>query len=98
MERAYAVLYLFKLVVHNNNQQMFVVMQGPVLIGSSRGGVNIEAVAKEDPTAIITEPVDIDVGLSHAQAVQMAGKIGFSGNCREQVTLNFISSTRFKRS
>lgn len=57
---------------------------GPVLIGSSRGGVNIEAVAKEDPTAIITEPVDIDVGLSHAQAVQMAGKIGFSGNCREQ--------------
>lgn len=29
-------------------------------MGSSRGGVDIEAVAEEDPGAIITQPVPID--------------------------------------
>lgn len=37
--------------------------QGPVLIGSSHGGVNIEDVAAETPEAIIKEPIDIEEGI-----------------------------------
>ncbi|PSN34033.1 Succinate--CoA ligase [ADP-forming] subunit beta [Blattella germanica] len=33
--------------------------QGPVIIASSQGGVNIEDVAKENPDAIVYEPIDI---------------------------------------
>uniref|UniRef100_A0ACB8FXI5 Beta' subunit n=1 Tax=Sphaerodactylus townsendi TaxID=933632 RepID=A0ACB8FXI5_9SAUR len=51
--------------------------QGPVLIGSSQGGVSIEEVAAEDPDAIIKEPVDIMEGLRSEQALQFAEKIGF---------------------
>jgi succinyl-CoA synthetase beta subunit len=36
--------------------------QGPVLIASTHGGMNIEEVAHENPEAIITEPVDIIKG------------------------------------
>lgn len=35
---------------------------GPVLIASSQGGVNIEEIAKESPESIIYEPVDIMKG------------------------------------
>ncbi|KAH9493061.1 beta' subunit, partial [Bulinus truncatus] len=51
---------------------------GPVLVGSSQGGVNIEEVAAENPNAIIKEPVDIQVGISKAQASYVAQKMGFS--------------------
>ena len=36
--------------------------QGPVIIASSQGGVNIEDVAAESPEAIIKVPVDISEG------------------------------------
>jgi len=32
---------------------------GPMMIASQKGGMNIEDVAKEDPSAIFTEPIDI---------------------------------------
>ncbi|KAI9141521.1 hypothetical protein BKA69DRAFT_397379 [Paraphysoderma sedebokerense] len=51
--------------------------QGPVLVGSNQGGVDIEAVAAENPDAIVTLPVDINVGLTKEQAVEMAVKMGF---------------------
>ena len=38
-------------------------MQGPVLVGSQQGGVDIEQVAKESPEAIIKFGVDIMQGL-----------------------------------
>ena len=38
-------------------------MQGPVLIASAQGGMNIEDVAAENPDAIIKEPVDIQQGM-----------------------------------
>ncbi len=38
------------------------VLQGPVLIASAQGGMNIEDVAAENPDAIIKEPVDIGTG------------------------------------
>lgn len=37
-------------------------LQGPVLIASSQGGVNIEDVAREYPEAILYEPIDISQG------------------------------------
>ncbi|GCB62871.1 hypothetical protein scyTo_0013124 [Scyliorhinus torazame] len=45
--------------------------QGPVLIGSSEGGVNIEDVAAETPEAIITEPIDIIEGIKKEQTVKV---------------------------
>uniref|UniRef100_A0A914WJQ3 Succinate--CoA ligase [ADP-forming] subunit beta, mitochondrial n=1 Tax=Plectus sambesii TaxID=2011161 RepID=A0A914WJQ3_9BILA len=57
---------------------------GPVLIGSSRGGVNIEEVAETEPSAIITQPVDIVTGLTRDIAVDIATKMGFRENCLEQ--------------
>jgi len=37
-------------------------VQGPVLVASSQGGMDIEAVAAESPDAIVTEPVDLKAG------------------------------------
>ena len=36
--------------------------QGPVLVASAQGGMDIEAVAHENPAAILSEPVDIRTG------------------------------------
>ena len=50
---------------------------GPVIIASSQGGMNIEEVAKENPDAIVTEPIDISIGLQDEQAIRVAKKLGF---------------------
>lgn len=60
---------------------------GPVVIASSQGGVNIEDVAAEDPSAIIYEPVDINVGLTKEQAAKIAQKVGLGEHCEETVTM-----------
>ena len=60
------------------------------MIGSSKGGVNIEDVAKEDPSAIITIPIDIKQGLQRSQAEEMAKKMGFQENGVKQ-TADLIS-------
>ncbi|XP_070584772.1 succinate--CoA ligase [ADP-forming] subunit beta, mitochondrial-like [Erythrolamprus reginae] len=52
--------------------------QGPVLIGSSQGGVNIEEVAAEEPEAILKEPVNIAEGIREEQALRLAREMGFS--------------------
>ena len=57
---------------------------GPVLIASAQGGMNIEDVAKENPDAIITEPVDIIEGISRSSAERIAKAIGFEGDGIEQ--------------
>ncbi|XP_019385477.1 PREDICTED: succinate--CoA ligase [ADP-forming] subunit beta, mitochondrial isoform X2 [Crocodylus porosus] len=64
--------------------------QGPVLIGSSQGGVNIEDVAAENPDAIIKEPVDIVEGIKKEQAVRLAQKMGFPPNLVEEAAENMI--------
>lgn len=51
-------------------------LQGPVIIASSQGGVNIEDVAAETPDAIIYEPIDIMKGLNIEQAKKVASKVG----------------------
>ena len=43
---------------------MFVLPQGPALIASPYGGVNIEDIAKTSPSYIFKDPVDITSGVS----------------------------------
>jgi len=54
------------------------------MIGSNRGGMNIEEVAKEDPEAIIKVAVDIEQGLKRQQALEMVRKMGLPENCHQQ--------------
>ncbi|KAL5332995.1 ATP-grasp domain-containing protein [Aspergillus crustosus] len=55
--------------------------QSPVIVASSQGGMDIEAVAKENPDAIITTPIDINVGVTDAIATKIANDLGFSEQC-----------------
>lgn len=64
--------------------------QGPVLIGSSQGGVNIEDVAAENPEAIVKEPIDIIEGIKKEQAVTLAKKMGFPSNIVDSAAENMI--------
>jgi succinyl-CoA synthetase beta subunit len=59
---------------------------GPVLVGSSQGGVNIEEVAAENPGAIIKEPVDIVAGITKAQALFVAKEMGFGQNSLDKAS------------
>ena len=64
-------------------------IQGPVMLASSQGGMSIEDVARTNPEAIITEPVDIMVGMRPEQAEKVAAQMGFEGDPLKQVTLDF---------
>jgi len=57
---------------------------GPVIIASSQGGVNIEDVAAENPDAIITEPIDIIKGVDRAALERVVKKLGFSKETQDQ--------------
>eukprot|EP00842_Homolaphlyctis_polyrhiza_P001555 jgi/Hompol1/23/HPOL_005203-RA len=65
--------------------------QGPVLIASSQGGMDIETVAHENPDAIVTQPVDINVGLQRADAESVAKKIGFEGESVAKAADTFLN-------
>jgi len=52
---------------------------GPVMVGSPEGGVDIEEVAATKPEAIFTEPIDINKGILPEQALQMAKNLQFTG-------------------
>ena len=60
-------------------------MQGPVLIASAQGGVNIEDVAATNPEAILKFPIDIYKGLSKQQATEVADKLGIVKEDHEEV-------------
>lgn len=51
---------------------------GPVLIASSRGGVNIEEVAAKTPEAVIYEPIDICKGVTKEFAEWMVRRVGIT--------------------
>ena len=59
--------------------------QGPVLVGSQFGGMDIETVAAENPDAIHTLAVDIRKGLELEDAKQLAKDIGFTGDTIDDV-------------
>lgn len=65
-------------------------LQGPVIIASSQGGVNIEEVAAENPDAILYEPIDIVQGLTKEQAVKVAEKLGL-GNVSEKIAQTLLN-------
>jgi succinyl-CoA synthetase beta subunit len=58
--------------------------QGPMIVGSSQGGVDIETVAAESPEAILTLPVSIIDGLSREAALDFAKRLEFAPQCREE--------------
>jgi len=60
------------------------VTQGPMIVGSSQGGVDIETVAAENPEAILTLPVNIADGLSKEDALAFAKRMDFAPQCIEE--------------
>ncbi|KJH47103.1 succinate-CoA ligase, beta subunit [Dictyocaulus viviparus] len=69
--------YYFSITLDRNTS-------GPILIGSSRGGVNIEEVAATEPEAIVKVPVDMCVGVTPDIANDVAAKMGFQGDSATQ--------------
>ncbi|ORY64012.1 ATP-grasp domain-containing protein [Pseudomassariella vexata] len=57
--------------------------QGPVIVSSSQGGMDIEGVAKDNPDAINTTYIDINTGVTDEIARDIATKLGFSEQCIE---------------
>jgi len=60
--------------------------QGPVIVSSSQGGMDIEGVAKENPEAIKTTPIDIHIGVTDEIARKIATDLGFSEQCIPEAT------------
>jgi succinyl-CoA synthetase beta subunit len=52
----------------------------PLIVASTEGGVEIEAVAAKSPEKIIREPIDPLVGLQSYQARKMAKQLGFESS------------------
>lgn len=57
---------------------------GPVLVGSPQGGVDIEEVAASSPELIFKEKIDIIEGIKDSQAQRMAENLGFLGPLKNQ--------------
>ncbi|XP_018329538.1 succinate--CoA ligase [GDP-forming] subunit beta, mitochondrial [Agrilus planipennis] len=57
---------------------------GPVLIASPAGGVDIEAVAEKTPHLIKKVPIDIYEGLTDSTAKEVAQFLEFKGNLQEK--------------
>lgn len=53
------------------------VTQGPVLVASNQGGMNIEEVAAKDPNSIITTLIDAEKGVDPLVALELARTLGF---------------------
>jgi len=62
---------------------------GPVIVASPDGGVDIEEVAEKHPERIKKVPVDIHEGVTDAMATELAVFLGFQGDlvpqCAEQI-------------
>jgi succinyl-CoA synthetase beta subunit len=54
----------------------------PVLVASNQGGMNIEDVAHDTPEAIITTNLDFENGISQADGIALAEKLGFAEKAR----------------
>ena len=58
--------------------------QGLCIVYSKKGGMDIEQVAEEDPSAIHTLPINIRKGLSAEDAAKVCTDLGFEGNLHVQ--------------
>lgn len=68
--------YLAFLMDRDNN--------GPVMVGSPMGGMDIEEVAHNHPEALHTEVIDIVNGVTDDQALKMAGFLKFEGTKQKE--------------
>ena len=50
---------------------------GPVIVASPQGGMNIEEVAEKHPDQVLKSPVDINTGVTDEQAKKIAKFLGF---------------------
>uniref|UniRef100_UPI001EAF3EFA succinate--CoA ligase [GDP-forming] subunit beta, mitochondrial-like isoform X2 n=1 Tax=Oncorhynchus gorbuscha TaxID=8017 RepID=UPI001EAF3EFA len=57
---------------------------GPVMVGSPQGGMDIEEVADKSPELIFKEVIDIFEGVRDDQALRMAANLGFKGPLERQ--------------
>ncbi|XP_029907902.1 succinate--CoA ligase [GDP-forming] subunit beta, mitochondrial isoform X1 [Myripristis murdjan] len=57
---------------------------GPVMVGSPQGGMDIEEVAAKSPELIFKEVIDIFEGVRDDQALRMAANLGFKGPLERQ--------------
>ncbi|CAP35184.1 Protein CBR-SUCA-1 [Caenorhabditis briggsae] len=71
--------YYFSITLDRNTN-------GPIVIASSQGGVNIEEVAATNPDAIVKMPIDVNVGITKELAHEIAVKMGFSKDCEQQAS------------
>jgi len=53
---------------------------GPVMVASTQGGMDIEEVAEKDPNAILKMGIDINKGILPEQTHEMAVALGFTGD------------------
>ena len=53
---------------------------GPVLVASPQGGMDIEQVAEKTPDQIYTQPIDIVKGIQESDTENIARKLGFKGH------------------
>jgi len=58
---------------------------GPVLIASTEGGMNIEDVAAKNPDAILTFPIDIHGGLTNDKALEIAKALEIHADNQNEV-------------
>jgi len=52
---------------------------GPALVASTQGGMDIEEVAHANPSAIVTQPVDITTGIQTSHTQFITEKLGLKG-------------------
>lgn len=64
---------------------------GPVVIASQKGGMNIEDVAKESPEEIFKEKIDLQKGLTQEQAETVATMLGFGEKNLKKAAEQFIN-------
>jgi succinyl-CoA synthetase beta subunit len=62
---------------------------GPMLVGSPKGGTSIEEVAEATPEFIFTEPINVEEGITPEIASRMAANLQFDGDQAEQAAKVF---------
>ncbi len=72
VERAYARTEAYLAILLDRATQK------PMIVASAQGGMDIEGVAAKDPSAIKTFPIDLEAGVTDAQAKDIASVLGFT--------------------
>ncbi|KAF2361079.1 Succinate--CoA synthetase beta subunit [Trinorchestia longiramus] len=64
---------------------------GPVVLASPDGGVDIEEVAEKTPERLLTMPIDIFEGITKEKALKVADFLNFKGELRDKCAQEVIS-------